>query len=208
LAFTDSLVVKIPSTDLLEDFNRFVVRGEIAPPGTDPTVRLADDEEKNVETLLSKFPEFHSTIAQHAEHTHLLMVHKLQYQRLSMSNTIRIPQARFIFVRRKQFWFSNKIMPAIVQEKITGTPLLEMVERYISAIRPQYVGFLSIINPRLRQLIASDLCDHLNWFIANFLYDSNTDVLWYVDSKPSCLFGKRGNQANIQGLRNVFFPYC
>jgi hypothetical protein len=57
-------------------------------------------------------------------------------------------------------------------------------------------------------LLASDLCNHLNWFIANFLYDATTDVLWYVDSKPSCLFGKRGNDQNIDGLQSVFFAYC
>lgn len=207
LAFTESLIIKMPVDAWLEDFRRHVARRQDAPSGGLPLVRPADAEEKNVEALLIRFPEFRSAYAQHAEYAHFLMVHRLQHERLKSSKAIRIPQSRFIFIRRTQFWFFKKLMPIIVQERITGMPLLEMVEENVDAIIPKWIQFLPKINPRLHELMSVDLKNHLNWFIKNFLYDSTRDVLWYVDAKPSCLFARKGNDENIRGLHEIFFKY-
>lgn len=134
LGFTDLLVIKRSTDAWLEDFHRFAVRGEDTPPGGYPLVRPVDTEEKNVGALLTKFPEFRSAYALHAEYAHFLMVHRLQYERLTKSKTIQIPESRFILVRGTQFWFFKKLEPVIVQERIAGTPLLEMVEEHINEV--------------------------------------------------------------------------
>lgn len=202
LAFTDSLVVKRTENAWLEDFHRYVKKGE---SGDD--VRSATSEERDVNGLLQRFPEFRSASLQHADHAHFLMVHRLQHERFRQAKAIRVPQSRFIIAQTRRFWFSEQILPVIVQERVAGTPLLEMVEERVDAIIPQWVKFLPKINPRLRELLASDLKNHINWFIRNFLYDPDNDVLWYVDSKPSCLFARIGNEQNIQGLHDIFFKY-
>jgi len=123
VAFFDSLVVKIPTGALLEDFARLVKRG-VHP--TNPTVRLADAEEKDVDTLIGRFPEFRTAYRQHADHAHLLMVHRRQYERIKGAGSLQIPQSRFILVRQSRFWFLRTLCPAIVQERVRGTPLLEI----------------------------------------------------------------------------------
>lgn len=202
LAFMDSLVVKRPENALIEDFQRYVKRGE---SGDD--VRRATLEERDVNQLLKRFPEFHSAFLQNTNHAHFLMVHRLQYERLRQTKVLRVPQSRFIFAHVRRFLFFDQILPIIVQERVVGTPLLAMVEEHVDAIMPQWVTFLPKINPRLRELLASDLKYHINWFIRNFLYDPDSDIFWYVDSKPSCLFASIGNERNIQGLHDIFFKY-
>lgn len=208
LAFTESLVVKLPTRAWKDDFALYVQRGE-SPLSGYPCVRLADAEERNVENLLAQFPDFRGIHAQNVIDAHFLLVHKLQYERLCRASkrTIRIPQSRFIIALKRTLLFFSTRSPAVIQERVAGTPLLEMVEDHVDAIIPKWQPFLPKINPRLHELLSSDLTNHLNWYIRNFIYDPKTDILWYVDPKPTCLFAGYGNERNIQGLHNVFSQY-
>ncbi len=67
------------------------------------------------------------------------MIHRLQYERLKEYKKTFTPLSRFILVKRTNLWFFNKIEPVIIQERISGTPLLEMVEENVDAIIP-YLG--------------------------------------------------------------------
>jgi hypothetical protein len=93
---------------------------------------------------------------------------------------------------------------AIVQSRVRGTTLLAMFDDVRKEIRPQWRDYLPAITPVLNDLIGSDLRDHLNWFIANFIFDEETRTLSYVDSKPSFLYPRWGNEKNIDSLRKWF----
>ena len=202
IAFMDELIVKKPRKALLEDFRRLIKgwksRGNVRP---------ATSEELDISALLDKFPEFRWGQHQYTEQAHFLMIHRLQYDRLKQANAICLPKSRFVFVCRSRFWFFDQIIPVVIQERIDGIPLLEMVEKHSNAIIPKWVKFLPKINLRLRELLTSDLKNHINWFIRNFVYNPQDDILWYIDSKPSCLFARIGNEQNIQGLHDIFFKY-
>ena len=207
LAFTDSLVIKTPASAWLKDFYRYVRIGEPSPYSGYPLARLANDDEKNVEILLAKFPEFLSSHNHHPEHTHFLLVHILQHERLKNYTKIKIPQSRFILVQRNRFWFFKGLIPTIIQEKVPGIPLLEMYDQNNRTVKQHWIQYLNRINPILRDLLNSDIRNHLNWYIRNFLYDCKNDVLWYVDPKPTCIFLRHGNEKNIQSLKEIFFRY-
>jgi len=201
IALTDSLVFKKPREAWFRGFRRHIRQGERSPFA----VRFASAEEMNINTLLAKFPEFGDAYEQNVEHAHFLMAHKLQYERIRGADCIRIPPSRFILVKEHSFWFQKGLLPVIVQEKVPGTPLIEMFDEAAQCIRPQWIRFLSKINSVLKSLIGSSLCNHFNWYIGNFLYDRVNNVLYYVDPKPSCIFGKPENEHNIQALQAAFF---
>ena len=204
LAFTHNLAVKLPTAAWIEDFRRYVTRGELGA-SVNPNVRLASEGERNINQLLDKFPEFQSLHSHRPGIAHFLMVHKLQYQRLRSGANIRIPQSSFGVAKQTRLLFLKRFTPMVIQERVSGTPLLEMYDAENDNIRSQWLPFLPKINPILRDLIESDLGEHLNWFIRNFLYDTEGNVLFYVDPKPTCLFAKRGNDRNIQSLKEIFF---
>lgn len=203
IAFTELLAVKMPTNAWLNDFRDYVIKGKNGNTEY-PLVRLADAEEKNVDVLLKRFPEFHPTYKQHADHTHFLMVHKLQYERVKKANRLRIPQSRYILVEGNS-WFRRTLIPVILQERILGTTLLEMYDSVTRSVKSEWRRFLPEINSILTDLMESNLRNHINWFIRNFLYDPKTNVLSYVDVKPSCLFLKSGNEQNIRSLQERFF---
>ena len=200
IAITHSLVIKKPIYVWIRNFHRHIIQDQ-----HENTVRPASKEEKNVITLLNKFPEFKIIYNINSEYAHFLMVHKLQYQRIKKASDIRIPQSRFIFLIEHSHFFTNKLYPIIINEKINGTPLIDMFDQDRSCIKSQYLQFLQLINPVLRNLIKSTFRNHFNWYIGNFLYDLNTKIMSYVDPKPSCIFMLRENEQNIQGLGKIFF---
>lgn len=204
VAFTSDLVIKAPAPAWTEDFEKFAVHevnGEAIS-----CVRLADATEKRsgVQRALAEFPELQKVFTTSQGAGHFLVVHKLQYQRLRHANLISIPETRFILLQRRWLRFFSNVSPAIVQSRVRGTTLLAMFDDVRKEIRPQWRDYLPAITPVLNDLIGSDLRDHLNWFIANFIFDEETRTLSYVDSKPSFLYPRWGNEKNIDSLRKWF----
>src|SRR6185295_4534847 len=186
------------------DFEKYAVH-EVRD-AVNPCVRPADTIEtaRGVQSALAGFPEFQTLFAADPHASHFLVVHKLQHQRLRHAHLANVPEARFILLKRRRLGVFSTVSPAIVQERSRGTALLAMFDDVRNEIRNEWRHCLPTIRSILNRLIDSGLRDHLNWFIANFIFDGETGILSYVDSKPSFLFARSGNERNIDGLRKWF----
>lgn len=204
VAFTSNLVVKIAAQPWQEDFEKYAVH-EVRDT-VNPCVRSADvmETSRGVQNVLVRLPELQALFASDPKAGHFLVVHKLQYQRLLQANLVNIPATRFILLKRRRFGIFSTICPGIVQERVLGTSLLAMFDDVRNEVRPEWRHYVSAITPILNSLINSELRDHLNWFIANFIFKQETGALYYVDSKPSFLFARSGNERNIDGLQKYF----
>lgn len=207
----DDAVIKLPSTHGFSEYQKYVVREESdndAIRSNEPLERL-----RNLTELLDQFsawarcPEFHGELP-----THWLLLHRLQYDRLRKNANIAIPTTRFVFLRKRRLVFPSKDYPALVQERIDGISLWEMIDHDVSVpdpdthcfVREEYKDHIPSIAGQLRPLASLPWSKHINWHIMNFIYQPGTSKLFYVDLKPSNIFGKWRNDQNLRSIWRDF----
>jgi hypothetical protein len=203
LAIVGDIAFKMPTQAWLEDFD-----AAMNPPREARTtkVRLATPLEKSVDDLLRRYPGYESLCRTHERCAHFLMVHHLQHDLLMTCTELAIPESRFVHLEERVENDSTNVVPGVVQERVGGVTLLDMLDDPTSpspSIRDEFIPYLPVIQDRLGKVLRSEFRDKLNWYIRNFVL-SPDGRLWYVDAKPSCIFGSSSNEANIAGLRVVF----
>jgi hypothetical protein len=207
----DDTVIKLPSAHGFSEYRKYVVREEYdndAIRRNEPVERLG-----NLNKLLGQYSAWDRCPDLHGElHTHWLLLHKLQYDRLRKNTKIAIPKTRFAFLHKRRFVFRSKDYPALVQERIDGISLWEMIDHDVSVPDPdthcfvleKYKKHIPSIARQLRPLASSPWSKHINWHIMNFIYQPLTSKLFYVDLKPSNIFGKWRNDQNLRNIRRDF----
>ncbi len=200
------VIIKVPSKLGLKDFKKFV-KTEIADP---QDIRSIEPLERftNLDQALVKFSEFTSTREAFGDDiAHFLAVHRMQYERLKTANLIRVPETRFVVLAWKEGSGEMRHSPAIVQEKVPGVALWDMVNRWSGKFKPQYADLRDKIRDQLLPLINSDISIHIDWNIKNFVWNPSENRLYYVDSKPSLMASKSSVEHNLASVREVFIDY-
>jgi hypothetical protein len=203
IAFADSIVVKLPTYGGMQLFAECV---KYDRPRRD-RIRANEilEEFSNLDAALDAFPAFKSTLAQCGpDITHYLIVNKLQYERLKNSGVIHVPTSRFVVAVHRLPDSSEQSTPAIVQERISGVTLWEMFDFVARDVRDRWKPHMRAIARQLEPLTNSELLAHMNWNIQNLVFQPDTELLYYVDMKPSTLFRKSFNDRNLDGIRTEF----
>lgn len=196
-----SIMIKFPSEIGIADFRR-IVKDE----GYNNSVRENDELERfaNLANALKNYPDFeavHERLGD--EFVHMLVVFRIQYDRLRASGLIGVPDARFVAAWDGGLNFSV----AIVQEKIQGVALTEMVDLRSGEFIDEYEPMRSAFRQQLKNLADSKLACYIDWNPSNFVWQSQRRCLYYVDSKPSHLAGKEGNDILFTRVRAAFIDY-
>jgi hypothetical protein len=209
VAFHSDLAIKLPTRYALADYERYVVNEESMDGG----IRANESSERasHFGELLAAFPEFQPTAHQHDSHTmHWLLIHRRQHQRLRAlpAGTFRVPDARFVYVRERRF-FREHIHPGIVQVRAYGVELWDMLTpggpgAPPPRVRDEFQFLKEPVGRAIQAVAESEWADHINWYIRNFIYNPESRILWYIDSKPSNLIGRRTNAMNRVSLLRDF----
>jgi len=196
-----SLFIKIPTARGLGDYRAFIRDAQV----TDADIRPLEDAERfeQLPAALERFPAFAPVAEQNPEFAHYLVAHKLQYERLSVSGLVGIPESRFAFVARPGFE-GREPAPAIFQERIPGSTLWDMFDFDALSIKPAWQPFKRTIALQLSALLDSALVDHIDWNIKNFVFNGAEQRLYYVDSKPTIYVARSSNDHNLSGIRTHF----
>ena len=73
-----------------------------------------------------------------------------------------------------------------------------------SFVKSGYRSFLPGIATQLRPFTSPQVAGHINWYIPNFIFDTQSGKLHYVDMKPSNIFGRWRNEQNLRNLKRDF----
>jgi hypothetical protein len=196
----DDVFLKAPSARGLQDYRHFVKRGLSTREDVRPLAHVERFEQ--LEVMLERFPEFRRLKKVKAEILHYLVVHKVQYERLSDERTLNVPRARFGMLRSNRFF--RRFEPALFQERIPGPTLWEMFDFAALAIHSRWRPFLPAIAEQLSRIFDSNVVNHIDWNIRNFVFHESDQRLYYVDLKPTTFIATRGNEHNVRGLRKYF----
>lgn len=188
-----ALFVKIPTDRGLGDYRTFIRDGQV----TDADLRPLEDAERleHLQATLERIPALGPIAETDRETAHYLLVHWLQYDRLRSSGLIGVPEARFATIRHR---------PAILQERIPGATLWDMFDFDGLRLRPAWQSFKATIASQLSALLDSNLLNHIDWNIKNFVFHGAEQRLYYVDSKPSLYVARSSNDQNLSGIRTHF----
>jgi hypothetical protein len=212
LALLDRVAVKVTSDHGRSEYEKFAVQ-EVSD---DDAIRSNEMIERysNLPTLVARYsafsecPEVNGGI-----NTHWLLIHKLQFERLRSIAHGAIPDARFVFLSRKRFLLSPVVYPALVQECVSGIALMEMIdhdaipdsgEPTVSFVKQEFRPHLRDIRAQLEPFMADIDATHINWNLSNFVFNSKKGTLFYVDMKPSNIFGRWRNEQNLRNIRRDF----
>lgn len=204
----DKIVLKIPSRRGYQDYERFVVNQET--DGDNIRRNKPDENFENLGGLLERFPEFKpARQIIDDKKIHWLLLHILQYDRINTA--ISIPETKYCFFKKRGFFFSS-IHPGLAQRSVNGISLWDMVDHEAARrnlgqnhfLRPDYEHLIPSISSQLRPLTSPDLSNHINWYIMNFIFDPNLQVLYYLDLKPSSFFGRKINEHNQRCMQRDF----
>jgi hypothetical protein len=203
IAYLNEVVIKLPSTHGFDEYYKYVVRGMT----DDDEIRGNENIERflNINRLLARYPSLlvaRTTIDD--VKIHWLLIHMLQYDRLK--GVIKIPETKFCFFNKTKFLFKS-IYPGLVQQRVTGISLWDMIDHEVvhaldrPFVKQKYESLIPHISSQLRPLLAPEFSFHINWNIRNFTFNPQTNILYYLDLKPSNIFGRRRNEQN---LRNIY----
>ena len=113
-------------------------------------------------------------------------------------------------MRTKWLMFSS-IKPSLVQERVTGISLWDMIDHESEhddpserRVKPEYESLVPEISRQLKPVAAPGLSHHVNWHIKNFVFGTQTKLLYYFDLKPSNIFGRWRNERNLHFIRRDF----
>jgi hypothetical protein len=204
----DEVVIKLPSSHGFAEYNKYVVREETDKDAIRVNERI--ERFQNIEQLVARYPslrEARTTIGD--KKVHWLLLHMLQYERLR--GLIKIPETRFCFFCKKGFLFKST-HPGLVQQRVNGILMWDMIDHEVvhedaehePFVKQEYKSVIPQISSQLGPLVTASHSLHINWHIKNFIYDPKTNVLYYVDLKPSNIFGKWRNEQNIRNIRRDF----
>ncbi len=133
------------------------------------------------------------------------MVHWLQYDRLRSRGVIGVPESRFVILNvARPDSQGRELSPAIIQQRVPGATLWEMFDFEAVHVRLAWQPFKSTIATQLSALLESDLADHVDWNIKNFVFHGAEQRLYYVDSKPTLFVARSSNDHNLSGIRTHF----
>ena len=212
VAVVDRAVIKIASGYGESEYVKFVV--EETPD--DDAIRANESLERfgNLAALIGVYPAFRACSDAYGDkNTHWLLIHKLQFERLQKLARTSIPDARFVFLSRKRFLLSPAIRPALLQERVYGTSLWDMIDHEgIAAIgghsqsfvKEEFRSYLRDIAEQLAPFAEPRTANHINWYIPNFIFNPESRILFYIDMKPSNIFGRWRNEQNLRNLRRDF----
>ena len=202
MAFLGNVFVKIPSDKGVSDFLKYI-KLEISDP-MDVRRNEPLEEFGNLDQALEQFPEFKNIRDQLDPDTaHWLVVYALQYRRLQRSNLVSLPKTRFIVLERPFLFFWKQYTPAIVQETIDGLPLWDMVDTQEGVFLPTWERSKGTFREQLAPLMNSDMRNHIDWNIKNFVWNYASRRFYYVDLKPSTLASKFSFEHNLASLRQL-----
>jgi hypothetical protein len=188
IARTDDLFFKQASEYYFEVVNMSSVFSTSGP--SVDAIRRPNEEEYpyNIEELSRRFPEL-AQLSVDADNLHFLLLHRLQYERLTAQFGPSIPDAAFVLTRDT----IGKLRPTIVQRAINGQTLLEIMRQPSKHRDEQQIG---------EELYRYTRSVHVDWAFENFIWSSNT--LYYVDSKPTLFRTRRQNEENKRALTERF----
>ena len=190
---TDELFIKPASEYYFEVVKKSPVFGK--SPVFAPTIlpiRRPDEEEypANINRLRARFPAL-ADLAISEDQLHFLLLHKLQYERLTSLFEPRIPDAAFVLTEGS----TGSPRPTIVQRAIRGKTLFELMEQ------PAPAEERPVIAHQLQCYVGSP---HIDWAFENFVWSPNSSTLFYVDSKPTLFRTERRNEENRRLLIKRF----
>ncbi len=209
VAISENVVVKRPTLYGFSEYKKYVKEGR-----TDSDeLRSLEELERyfNAERLLTIYPEFSEAWTLRPIETHYLLVFRLQLDRLKKQAPIAVPAARFVLSTRRVLGLFRQWQPVVIQERVRGTYLWDMLDMSISVpassripIFPQYEHLLPTISEQMSKLLESKFKNHVSWFIRNFVIEDSTNTLYYIDSKPSVIFGRWRNEHDMNRIRLDF----
>ncbi len=202
------VVVKVPSSYGFDEYDKYVVREE----SDSDAIRGNETIEKfgNLGQLFTRYPSLrHARSSMGDKKIHWLLLQMLQYDRLKAA--IRIPRTKYCLFVMRRFLFKST-HPGLVQERVNGVCLWDMIDHSAVHADPEHEPFVREecepmvpeITLQLRPLPSSNLCSHINWHIKNFIFDPETRILYYLDLKPSSIFGRWRNEQNPRNIRRDF----
>ncbi len=208
VAFLDEVVIKLPSSHGFDEYDKYVVREQ----NDNDAIRGNESIERfqNFDQLLARYPSYREARTSIGDKkTHWLLLHKLQYDRLK--GVIKIPETKFCFFSKKGFLFTS-VHPGLVQQRVAGISLWDMIDHEVvhedrqhePFVRQEYESLIPHISPQLAPIATPHLSMHINWHIKNFIFDAKTNILYYLDLKPSNIFGKWRNDQNLREIRRDF----
>jgi hypothetical protein len=208
-AMVDGICIKLASPHGYREYEKYVIR---QTPDKD-AIRGNEALELylNLHELTERYAEFHSAAVEYdRRQVHWLLIHRLQHERLKQIAPSLIPNARFVFFYRRRFLF-NSIRAGLVQSLVVGTTLWDMIDhaaiqegRREEIIKPEFRRFLPLISRQLNPLVNVGVSDHVNWHIKNFIFNAGSQALYYVDMKPSNIFGRWRNDQNLANIKRDF----
>lgn len=210
VAVVDDVIIKLPSQRGWGDYLKFVKNGERDPDEIRPNEDL--EEYSKCDRLASRFPEFATSSATFkAEHVHYLLVSRFQHERLMGQQSFAIPASRFVMAVEVD---STEPQPAIVQQRVDGVSLSDMVDGH-GEVKSQFRPGLSSISRKIESVLGSrwlpwrrgPLRNHIDWNIENLIFDAETETLFYIGSLPSTFFNRSHNKINIRGIRTTFIRH-
>ncbi len=199
VTFVDEVFIKLPAQQTLNDYFKYLIPGHKKPW----TVRRLEKKERfeHLEEQLQDYPEF-LAISEHydPETAHYLLLFKMQYQRLKTADLIHLPETRFAVTEIDGVVTCG---PAVIQYQVPGTNIFDMLDDDGDYILPEWKHYIPIISEKFARLLDSELREHLDWNIRNFMICKNDHQIYYIDSKPSVLFSKPRNEYNIKFVGEV-----
>ena len=197
-----ALVVKVPSDRGNADFKKYVRDGETDPQDIRANETLERFE--NLDKALQRYPAFSATKTSSGDSiAHFLVVHRLQHSRLEPCPHVAVPPTRFIVLARRRWLFGPYITPAIVQQRMPGIRLFDMVDPMEGVFLSQFSRLKPKLRHHLEPLMNSDISIHIDWNIENFVWDEQATKLYYVDSKPTTLASRFSVEHNLASLRDL-----
>ena len=196
----DDVFVKMPSREGLGDFRKYVRLAQ----STSSDIRALEDRERfeQLDSTLRQFPEFLQIGAVDRNVLHYLVVHRIQHERLRNNAAVNVPAARFALLRSGRVF--HKLEPIFFQECVEGTTLWEMFDYAALEVTRPWWPFLPAISTQLAKLLDSDLVNHVDWNIQNFVFRRSDERLFYVDLKPTTFVAMQSNEKNLKGIREYF----
>ena len=202
IAFVGNVFIKIPSKRGWNDYHKYV---KCAIPDPED-IRALESKERieNMEETIKTFPDLRNLLKWNISKDiiHWLLIYRLQYERCR--SWIPVPLTKFVVLRFRRFGLLSFFKPALVQEKVTGTRLWDMIDFLTEKVSDRWKSNLPSISRQLSPLLSREKIKHINWNIQNFIFNEEQDKLWYVDLTPTLFISRWGNEHNLKGIREEF----
>jgi hypothetical protein len=205
----DKVVAKLlPSSYGFAEYEKYVVREETDNDGIRGNETI--EEFRNLDLLLAQYNSFIDIRIGFGDRmVHWLLLQRLQYDRLQA--VIRISEPRYCLFNKLGLLF-NSIHPGIIQQRVGGFSLWDMIDHDVvhadrehdPFVRQDYEPLLPHISSQLSRLATPTFSSHINWHIMNFIFDPQTNILYYLDLKPLSIFCRWRNEQNLRSIRRDY----